>query len=48
MPKVNLDINAIENELNSLKTTVEKVTSEIKDGDSVNYASQLEVMLSRV
>ena len=48
MPKVNIDIDAIENELNSLKTTVKKVTSEIKDGDSVDYASQLEVMLSGV
>lgn len=48
MPKVKIDIDSIETELQSLKKKVKSFNSELIDEESVDYAAQLDVMLTGV
>ena len=48
MPKVKVDIDAIETELKALKKEVKAFSLDSADEESVDYAAQLDVMLAGV
>ena len=48
MPKIDIDIDAIESELKKLKKKIKSFNSDISDEESVDYAAQLDTMLARV
>lgn len=48
MPQVNIDIDSMEKELKSLKSKIKKVSGDIDDEDSIDYASQLDCMIKGV
>lgn len=45
MPKIDIDIDAIESELKKLKKKIKSFNSDISDEESVDYAAQLDTML---
>lgn len=48
MPKVRIDVDSMERELEILKKTIKKVCKKIHDEESVDYATQLDVMVAGV
>lgn len=48
MPKIDIDIDAIESELKKLKKKIKSFNSDISDEESVDYAAQLDTMLAGV
>lgn len=48
MPKVRVDIDSMERELEALKETIKKVSGKIHDEEAIDYAAQLDVMASGV
>lgn len=48
LPKVRIDIDSMGNHLGVLKTTIKKVSEKLNDEETIDYASQLDVMLSGV
>lgn len=48
LPKVSIDIDSMGKELSELKEIIKKVSSSIKDAETVDYASQLDVMITAV
>lgn len=45
MPKIDIDIDAIESELKKLKKKIKSFNSDISDEEYVDYAAQLDTML---
>lgn len=48
IPRVRIDIDSMEKELTTLKAIINKVSKKINDEESIDYASQLDFMLSGV
>jgi len=48
MPKIDIDIDAIESELKKLKKKIKSFNSDISDEEYVDYAAQLDTMLAGV
>lgn len=48
MPKVRIDIDSMEKELKVLKKTIKKVSDKIHDEETIDYATQLDVMVAGV
>lgn len=48
MPKVRIDVDSMERELEVLKKTIKKVCGKIHDEESIDYAAQLDVMVTGV
>lgn len=48
MPKVRIDIDSMDKELAVLKNKIKKVSGKIHDEESIDYASQLDVMVNGV
>lgn len=48
MPKVRIDIDSMERELKALKITVKNINEKIHDEETIDYASQLDVMVAGV
>ena len=48
MPKVRIDVDSMERELEIIKKTIKKVCKKIHDEESIDYATQLDVMVAGV
>lgn len=48
MPKVRIDIDSMERELEILKKNIKKVSKKIHDEEAIDYATQLDVMVTGV
>lgn len=48
MPKVRIDIDSMEKELEVLKKNIKEVTGKIHDEEAIDYATQLDVMVTGV
>ncbi len=48
MPKVRIDVDSMEKELDVLKKTIKKVSGKIHDEEAIDYAAQLGVMVAGV
>lgn len=48
MPKVRIDIDSMERELEILKKNIKKVSKKIHDEETIDYATQLDVMVTGV
>ena len=48
MPKVRIDLDSIEKELEVLKKTIKKVNDKVNDEETIDYATQLDVMIAGV
>lgn len=48
LPKVSIDIDAMGKELKTLKKTIKKVSEKVHDEETIDYASQLDLMVNAV
>jgi DNA (cytosine-5)-methyltransferase 1 len=48
LPKIGIDIDAMEKELKSLKNIIKKVGEKVHDEETIDYASQLDFMVNAV